>query len=115
MCDRMIELTDITKAYYVKRDKSKARVVLDDISMKIDDNEFVCFIGPSGCGKTTVLNLIAGFEKPTLGKIYCNGKEITGPSPERGVVFQEYSLLPWLSAKSNVKLALEAQNIPEKE
>ena len=111
----MIELTDITKAYYVKRDKSKARVVLDDISMKIDDNEFVCFIGPSGCWKTTVLNLIAGFEKPTLGKIYCNGKEITGPSPERGVVFQEYSLLPWLSAKSNVKLALEAQNIPEKE
>ena len=57
----MIELTDITKAYYVKRDKSKARVVLDDISMKIDDNEFVCFIGPSVCGKTTVLNLIAGF------------------------------------------------------
>ena len=70
----MIELIDITKAYYVKRDKSKARVVLDDISMKIDDNEFVCFIGPSGCGKTTVLNLIAGFEKPTLGKIYYNGK-----------------------------------------
>lgn len=111
----MIELDGVTKAYFVKRNKSKARIVLDDISMRIDDNEFVCLIGPSGCGKTTVLNLIAGFEKPTLGKLYCNGKEITGPSPERGVVFQEYSLLPWLSAKSNVKLALEAQGISEKE
>lgn len=111
----MIELKDVTKAYFVKRNKTKARIVLDDVSMKIDDNEFVCLIGPSGCGKTTVLNLIAGFERPTLGNIYCNGKEVTGPSPERGVVFQEYSLLPWLSAKSNVKLALEAQGIPEKE
>ncbi len=111
----MIELKDVTKAYFVKRNKTKARIVLDDVSMKIVDNEFVCLIGPSGCGKTTVLNLIAGFERPTLGNIYCNGKEVTGPSPERGVVFQEYSLLPWLSAKSNVKLALEAQGIPEKE
>ncbi len=111
----MIELKDVTKAYFVKRNKTKARIVLDDVSMRIDDNEFVCLIGPSGCGKTTVLNLIAGFERPTLGNIYCNGKEVTGPSPERGVVFQEYSLLPWLSAKSNVKLALEAQGIPEKE
>lgn len=111
----MIELKDVTKAYFVKRNKTKARIVLDDVSMKINDNEFVCLIGPSGCGKTTVLNLIAGFERPTLGNIYCNGKEVTGPSPERGVVFQEYSLLPWLSAKSNVKLALEAQGIPEKE
>lgn len=111
----MIELKDVTKAYFVKRNKTKARIVLDDVSMRIDDNEFVCLIGPSGCGKTTVLNLIAGFERTTLGNIYCNGKEVTGPSPERGVVFQEYSLLPWLSAKSNVKLALEAQGIPEKE
>lgn len=111
----MIELKDVTKAYFVKRNKTKARIVLDDVSMRIDDNEFVCLIGPSGCGKTTVLNLIAGFERSTLGNIYCNGKEVTGPSPERGVVFQEYSLLPWLSAKSNVKLALEAQGIPEKE
>ena len=111
----MIELDGVTKAYFVKRNKTKARIVLDDVSMKIEDNEFVCLIGPSGCGKTTVLNLIAGFERPTLGKLYCNGKEITEPSPERGVVFQEYSLLPWLSSKSNVKLALEAQDIPEKE
>ncbi len=111
----MIELRNISKAYYTKRNKSKARIVLDDVSMEIEDNEFVCLIGPSGCGKTTALNIIAGFEKPTLGTAYCNGEPIESPSPKRGVVFQEYSLFPWMSAKNNVMLALECLNIPEKE
>ena len=115
MCDPMIELDHVSKAYYTKRNKSQARVVLDDVSLKIEDNEFVCLIGPSGCGKTTVLNLIAGFEKPTMGSLQCLGKPITGPSPERGVVFQEYSLFPWLSAKSNVMLALECAKVPQSE
>ncbi len=115
MCDPMIELDHVSKAYYTKRNRSRARIVLDDISMTIGDNEFVCLIGPSGCGKTTVLNLIAGFERPTMGKVSCNGEEVTGPSPQRGVVFQEYSLLPWLSAKSNVMLALECRKVPEHE
>lgn len=111
----MIKLEHVSKAYYTKRNKSRARIVLDDVSMTIEDNEFVCLIGPSGCGKTTVLNLIAGFEKPTLGEVSCLGQPVTGPSPERGVVFQEYSLFPWLSAKSNVMLALECRKVPESE
>lgn len=111
----MIELKNVSKAYYLKRNKSKARIVLDDISLKIEDNEFVCLVGPSGCGKTTVLNLIAGFEKPTLGEALFNGDEIKKPSPERGVVFQDYSLFPWMSAVNNVVLALEAMGVPEKE
>lgn len=114
MCE-MISMEHVTKAYYTNRKKTQARVVLDDVSMRIDNNEFVCLIGPSGCGKTTVLNIIAGFEKPTMGEVYCCGNKVSGPSPQRGVVFQEYSLLPWLSAKSNVKLALEAKGVPEKE
>ena len=111
----MIELDHVSKAYYTKRNRSRARIVLDDVSMTVEDHEFVCLIGPSGCGKTTVLNLIAGFEKPTMGLVSCNGEEIRGPSQQRGVVFQEYSLLPWLSAKSNVMLALECKKIPEHE
>ena len=111
----MIELKNVSKAYYLKRNKSKARIVLDDISMKIEDGEFVCLIGPSGCGKTTVLNMIAGFEKPTLGEVIFNGKKVTKPSPERGVVFQDYSLFPWMSAANNIVLALECMKIPEKE
>ena len=111
----MIELKNVSKAYYLKRNKSKARIFLDNISLKIDDREFVCLIGPSGCGKTTVLNLIAGFEMPTLGEVSFNGETIKVPSPERGVVFQDYSLFPWMSAVNNVALALECMKVPEKE
>lgn len=111
----MIELKNVSKAYYLKRNKSKARIVIDDVSIKIEDNEFICLIGPSGCGKTTVLNLIAGFETPTLGEVTVNGQKITKPSPDRGVVFQDYSLFPWMSAISNVELALECMKVPEKE
>lgn len=110
----MIELKNVSKAYYINRNRSRARVVLDDVSITIGDNEFVCLIGPSGCGKTTVLNMIAGFEKPTCGEVTCCGHAVEGPSPRRGVVFQEYSLFPWLSALENVMLALECQGVPEK-
>jgi len=111
----MIELNNVSKAYYLKRNKSKARIVLDDISLKIEDGEFVCLIGPSGCGKTTILNMIAGFEKPTLGEVVFNDEKITKPSPERGVVFQDYSLFPWMSAVNNIMLALECMKVPEGE
>ncbi|MGN1045242.1 MAG: ABC transporter ATP-binding protein [Candidatus Methanomethylophilaceae archaeon] len=111
----MIELNNISKAYYTKRNRSKARIVLDNVSMRIEDNEFVCLIGPSGCGKTTVLNLIAGFERPTMGTVTCCGQVVERPSPRRGVVFQEYSLFPWLSAKGNIMLALECKGVPESE
>jgi len=111
----MIEFKNVSKAYYVKRNKSKAQIVLDDVSLKIEKNEFVCLLGPSGCGKTTILNLIAGFERPTLGEVLLDDVPITKPSPDKGVVFQEYSLFPWMSAINNVVLALECVGIPEKE
>ena len=111
----MIELDHVSKAYYMKRNQSLARVVLDDVSLRIEDNEFICLIGPSGCGKTTILNIIAGFEKPTMGKVTCCGQEVVKASPKRGVVFQDYSLFPWLSALGNVTLALECLGVPEAE
>ena len=110
-----IELDNVYKAYYTSRRKNDARIVLDDVSLSIDDGEFVALIGPSGCGKTTILNMIAGFEGPTKGTVRFNGKEISSPSPERGVVFQEYSLLPWLSVRGNIELALECGKVPESE
>jgi len=110
-----LSLNGVYKAYYSDRRMTEARVVLDDININIEEGEFVSIIGPSGCGKTTVLNLLAGFEKPTKGTVLYNGKEITGPSPERGVVFQEYSLFPWMSVQKNIELALECNNVPEKE
>ena len=111
----VIDLKNVTKAYYTTRKKNEARVVLDDVSLEINDCEFVCLVGPSGCGKTTILNMIAGFEGPTAGEVNFNGSRITSPSPERGVVFQEYSLFPWMSVIDNINFALECKGVPEKE
>jgi len=81
-------------------------LVVDDVSLDICDREFVSIIGPSGCGKTTILNVVAGFLQPTSGKVLLDGKTVTGPGPERGVVFQEYGVFPWLTVKQNIAFGL---------
>ena len=80
---------------------------LRDISLSIEQGEFVSIIGHSGCGKSTVLNMIAGLLHPSSGNLFCAGREISGPGPERAVVFQNHSLLPWLTCFENVYLAVE--------
>jgi nitrate ABC transporter ATP-binding subunit len=81
--------------------------VLRDISLTVAAGEFVCLLGPSGCGKSTLLRLLAGLSQPTAGTIKMDGSNITGPGLDRGVVFQDYSLFPWMTAGQNVVLALE--------
>jgi nitrate/nitrite transport system ATP-binding protein len=80
---------------------------LDNVNFKVSEGEFVSLIGHSGCGKSTVLNLIAGLVEPTTGGVVLNGREVAGPGPERAVVFQNHSLLPWLTAYGNIHLAVE--------
>ena len=80
---------------------------LDSVSLKIDKGEFVSLIGHSGCGKSTVLNIVAGLYDATEGGILLDGKEVKGPGPERAVVFQNHSLLPWLTSYQNVELAVK--------
>lgn len=80
---------------------------LRDINLTVEQGEFITLIGHSGCGKSTWLNLVAGLTRPSSGVLLCNGREITGPAPERAVVFQNHSLLPWLSCFENVYLAVE--------
>src|SRR5689334_19401903 len=82
-------------------------VALRDIDLAIRQGEFVSLIGHSGCGKSTLLNLIAGLTLPSTGVLLCANREISGPGPERAVVFQNHSLLPWLTAFENVYLAVE--------
>src|SRR5213083_877172 len=82
-------------------------IALDGIDLAVAKGEFVALIGHSGCGKSTLLNLVAGLLKPTEGVLLCADREIAGPGPERGVVFQNHSLLPWLSCLENVYLAVE--------
>jgi len=80
---------------------------LDNVNLKIDEGEFISLIGHSGCGKSTVLNIVAGLHRATEGGAILNGKEVTEPGPERAVVFQNHSLLPWLSAYENIELGVK--------
>lgn len=90
-------------------------LAMEDISCTINEREFVAIIGPSGCGKSTFLYLIAGFEKASHGEIWINGRPIEGPGPDRGVVFQEFVLFPWLTVLRNVTLGLDIKGTPREE
>jgi nitrate/nitrite transport system ATP-binding protein len=82
--------------------------VLDEISLEVQEGEFVCVIGHSGCGKSTLLNMVSGFNTPTSGQVILNNQRITAPGPDRMMVFQNYCLLPWLTVYENVHLAVNA-------
>ncbi len=98
---------DIQHADMVFPTKKGPFVALDDVSLTVEKGEFITLIGHSGCGKSTLLNLIAGLTTASGGALICNGREIAGPSPERAVVFQNHSLLPWLTCYENVHLGVE--------
>jgi len=91
--------------------------VVDDVSFEMRNGEFVSVIGPSGCGKTTMMNIVAGFVKPTRGQVTLDGNAIEGPGPERGVIFQEYGVFPWLTVEQNIGfgLTLAANRVSERE
>ena len=97
-------LKDITVSYETN---GKRTTALDKIILNIEDGDFVSLIGPSGCGKSTLLDLVAGLRLPTSGQVSIDGHEINGPGPDRGVVFQDYSLFPWMSALENLRFAVE--------
>ncbi len=80
--------------------------VIDDVSYEINEGEFIAVIGPSGCGKTTMVNMLAGFQKPTSGRVLFDGVPVAGPGPERGVIFQDYGVFPWLTVRENIAFGL---------
>ena len=90
-------------------------VALNGVDFEIEENQFICVVGPSGCGKSTLLNIIAGLENATEGAVYIDGKKIEGTGVERGVVFQQYALFPWLTVLKNVMFGLKLQGKSEAE
>ncbi|NMC11105.1 MAG: ABC transporter ATP-binding protein [Methanothrix sp.] len=108
----LLEIKGLNKLF---SSDGKEMEALHNINLSIEENEFVCFIGPSGCGKTTLLRIIAGLEEPSSGTVTLAGDPIKGPGPERGMVFQEYSLFPWRTVLDNVVFGLELKGVPAAE
>ncbi|UGQ45666.1 ABC transporter ATP-binding protein [Massilia endophytica] len=110
MSDPHILISDVQKVF---KTAERDVVALKDISLEIPRGQFVCLLGPSGCGKSTLLNAVAGFALPSSGSITVDGAEITAPGPERGMVFQEYALFPWMTVADNVAFGLEIKGLPK--
>jgi len=112
MSSAVISVRDATKVYTTSRGRT---VSLDRVSLDVDQGEFVTLVGPSGCGKSTMLNLIAGLLTVTSGSVLVQGKPVSGPGPDRGVIFQQYALFPWLTARQNVEFGLRLQGLPKQQ
>ncbi len=95
--------------------KQGTLVVLKDIDMAIEQGEFICAVGASGSGKSTLLRQIAGLDSPTSGEVRIDGERVTGPGPDRGMVFQHYTLYPWMSVQHNTEFGLKLQGVPKKQ
>ena len=101
-----VVIKDVKKIY---EGRNGPVVALHGANLEIQDNEFICVVGPSGCGKSTLLNILAGLLDPTSGEVLVDGKPVEGTSVDRGVVFQQYALFPWLTVKKNVEFGLKLQ------
>ncbi len=105
----MISLRQVRKVW--NPDTPKAMTAVDKLSLDVAPGEFVVLLGPSGCGKSSLLYMVAGLEPASGGEMYCDGVAITGPAPDRGMIFQEASLYPWLTIADNVSFGLKLKGV----
>ncbi len=108
----LLTVRGVTKRFTVGDDEVEA---LAPIDLAISKGEFVCMIGASGCGKSTLLRIIAGFEEPTTGHVAIDGKPVTGPGSDRGMVFQDYALFPWMTVKQNISFGPRQRHLAREE
>lgn len=108
-----VEISEITRQF--TRDDGETVLAIDNVSLTIEDDEFISFVGPSGCGKTTFLRIIAGLDHASSGEVFLDGNRILGPGPKVGMVFQEYSLFPWRTVLDNIAFGLEMRGISKQE
>jgi len=108
----LLELSGVSKSF---RKDGNDVLVLEDVNLSIDEGEFVCILGPTGCGKSVTLQIVAGLIEQTTGSVILDGREEQGPGPHKGMVFQEYALLPWRSVIENVEIGLELKGMAKSE
>jgi ABC-type nitrate/sulfonate/bicarbonate transport system ATPase subunit len=104
---KQITVKNLNKTF-ARSDVDQTLCAIEDLSLTIEPGEFVSVVGTSGCGKTTLLRIVAGLEIPTRGEVFCGDAKVTGTSPERGLVFQEHTLFPWLTVKNNMLFAIKS-------
>ena len=107
-----VSIRNVTKIFPGHGSRDAPVLALDDVGFEIADHEFCSILGHSGCGKTTLLNMLAGFERPTAGQIMVNGAVVGPPSWTRAMVFQDYALFPWLTVAQNIAFGLERKRVP---
>jgi NitT/TauT family transport system ATP-binding protein len=107
-----IILRHIDKIYKMKNSTFTA---IEDVTIDIQDNDFVCIVGPSGCGKSTLLHMLAGLDFPTSGEIMVNDSKVTAPGADRGMVFQSYTLFPWMTVEENIQFGLKEKHMQKKQ
>ena len=107
-----VKIDNVKKIYNGRKGEM---VALNGVSLDIQENEFICVVGPSGCGKSTLLNIIAGLLDATSGAVYVDGKKVEGTGTERGVVFQQYALFPWLTVLKNVMFGLKLKGMSDEQ
>jgi NitT/TauT family transport system ATP-binding protein len=107
-----ISFQDVGKVF---RSRGDSVTALSGVTFDVHSGEFVVLVGPSGCGKSTLLDLLGGLARPTSGQILVDGRPVTGPGLDRGIVFQQYALFPWRTAAGNVEFGLEAKRVPRRE
>lgn len=109
-----VDIANVSKTYGDEDDGDFVQA-LDDVSMAVQAGEFVSLLGPSGCGKSTLLHIVAGFEQATRGRVDISGRPVAGPGADRGMVFQDYALFPWMTAIDNVAFGLKLRGIAARE
>ena len=107
-----INIQNLSKVYKTNNGSFQA---LENVSLYVKNEEFVSILGPSGCGKSTILRILAGLEEPTSGSVQVSGEEVKGPSAKRGMVFQSYTLFPWLTVRENIEFGLKLKGMKQKE
>ncbi|MGJ5007203.1 ABC transporter ATP-binding protein [Bradyrhizobium oligotrophicum] len=107
-------IDNVTRIFPARQGHAPTRA-LEPVELTIGNNDFVTILGPSGCGKSTLLRIIAGLDHPTSGKVLLDGREVTGPGADRGMVFQSYTLFPWLTVRENIAFGLRERGVPESE